>query len=372
MKKKIVGILVCMLLIATTIPVAISVNCNESENTVFLDGVDQDSGGARNGALQLSSTSSLAQSFKPSLPKLTRVYLYLRTGPEEESDVIVSIYDKLDKNNLGSTIINTTEITPDTWVWVEFDFEDIRVAPDTTYYIVVDSNDKDNKNVTYWGCNRDNPYSRGQAWKRKGPSDWEAMPDTDFLFKTYGDTSKSKGYLFNVPSVYHSFGSINEKMHDIGFRHSIDTQDNDENKKKPTGFWSEKHQIQIYIPNADVWDEANPGPGDGEWYFKILVFPKTLSFRKTRIYSIDDEGPGLHDFGCIADVDGIRFTPQIVLVIAKERNSPEPDDHLGAYYKIVRPPRGFYPSNDPYKVQEIWETSYFKTDIIILFAQETP
>lgn len=74
------------------------------------------------------------------------------------------------------------QIPHDNISWYSFDFPDITVVPETTYYIIVRSNDT---NYGYcMGYNGSNRYPRGNAWLCDD-GNWTAHYSEDCAFRTY-------------------------------------------------------------------------------------------------------------------------------------------------------------------------------------------
>ncbi|GAG87737.1 unnamed protein product [marine sediment metagenome] len=71
--------------------------------------------------------------------------------------------------------------------WIEFDFPDIQVTPEQTYYIVAMAENGADKYS--WGFNTlDNHYDRGSMfykWEGTGYI-WSEYESSDWCFKTYG------------------------------------------------------------------------------------------------------------------------------------------------------------------------------------------
>ena len=146
----------------------------------------------------------LAQSFRPTKEILSKVELLLYRFEHPTSDMIVSIRDSL----YGEDIVRISvpaENLPDVYGWVTFDFENITVHVDKTYYIVftLEYQPENPDEYIMWGFNGvkglirgflDDPYRKGSLlemnthilfglWHRHYPF-WRAQ--LDFCFKTYG------------------------------------------------------------------------------------------------------------------------------------------------------------------------------------------
>jgi hypothetical protein len=82
--------------------------------------------------------------------------------------------------------------------WITLDFNDIRVTPGETYYIVVDAERGFGDNVYEWRGTSNNPYQGGSGWFYDLLSDvWNVRSDMDFCFKTYGTKGLSKSKNVN-------------------------------------------------------------------------------------------------------------------------------------------------------------------------------
>lgn len=130
-----------------------------------------------------------AQSFVPTLAKLTRVKLLIGKRGEVEN-ITVSIRKYLYGPDL-TFVTKTPSQIPENAQWVEFDFDDINVFPDETYYIVFSTTGGDNReNYYYILCSNKDVYYYGDAligWKYGWFYYWNFWePPFDFCFKTYG------------------------------------------------------------------------------------------------------------------------------------------------------------------------------------------
>jgi len=130
----------------------------------------------------------MAQSFNPQYSVLTRVELMLvkRYNP---GDFTVSIRENLNSEDLATVHVSSTDI-PEDIAWKTFDFPDISVDCNTTYYIVCTSEDTEEFNMYFWYFGHNNPYPSGNAWIFDH-DEWEifeisSFPQLDFGFKTFG------------------------------------------------------------------------------------------------------------------------------------------------------------------------------------------
>ena len=216
MRKKILCLYVCMLLITTGFSFGILAEQNNnieisesrsigtevvscevfSDDTLdvtpssyLLDILDQQQLVDSNYAFAVSENGYYAQSFKPTLGWLTRVELKLyKIG--NPVGLRISIRSNLTGSDLTSKYLSGGLISTNK-TWVEFDFPAISVTPGGTYYIVWDPvGVPDSHNNSYWCVGANNPYANGSAWKFLGLL-WEIhnpaeTPDPDFCFKTFG------------------------------------------------------------------------------------------------------------------------------------------------------------------------------------------
>jgi hypothetical protein len=186
MKTKIIGILVCMLLIATAIPViGISENESKSISSTFtgininefepqdvppawLEGADQYQTDDCKSGMVITPLYRVAQEFKPTEEDLTAVALqFFNYNDSATSDIniIVSIRESLDGVDLTTKTINADDKNiRKKGKWVMFDFDDITVIPEETYYIVCYASDGVLYKSYCWLFDVDNKYDRGIAW----------------------------------------------------------------------------------------------------------------------------------------------------------------------------------------------------------------
>jgi len=195
MKKKIVIFCIAGLFFLTTISsvTALTINNNNTGNSNY-DQVDQTQTEFTH-EVGLLDGIYWAQSFKPSLSKLTKVDVLInRNSPDISSTVILRICESLDpyipravcqKNNLKIQVHPNNE-------WHEFDFDDIYVTPGETYYIVLYGLDNPPR-YYQWFYSINNPYPHGTVWHNAYPpinEGWfEFNTGSDFCFRTYGDNS---------------------------------------------------------------------------------------------------------------------------------------------------------------------------------------
>ena len=96
---------------------------------------------------------------------------------------------------IGTLIANQTVPTEEissSWMWLEFDFEDLEVTPGMKYCIVVPSapSGVTNSFGYEWAYAYGDLYENGSFWfTRDGGITWWDLPNTyEFTFRTYGYT----------------------------------------------------------------------------------------------------------------------------------------------------------------------------------------
>ncbi len=144
--------------------------------------IDQEQTLESGSGLNINYGQYVAQSFKPSVPRLSKVYLklFLYNGVPNY-DLEFSVREGLSSSNLvtvykvGSEVING---------WNEFEFPDLQVQVDQTYYLVCEGDGGQGNDPIYcWYIQDGNPYGRGLAWVYSYGS-WHSIGDIDCCFKT--------------------------------------------------------------------------------------------------------------------------------------------------------------------------------------------
>jgi len=148
----------------------------------------------QNGAVAIHQGILFAQSFKPSMTPLTKVEIKITKTLIITEPLIVSIRKNLTGTDITVLPLLGSQIPFNTF-WVEFDFDDIQVNIDQTYYLVVRSP----SSQSYWWCRQTNltgdPYKRGQLWQSADNGiHWVSLDDqnsfTDCAFRTYSYISQ--------------------------------------------------------------------------------------------------------------------------------------------------------------------------------------
>jgi len=200
MYKKLLGILIMTLLVATSLSAIgttmtddeISINNPGKTLPLQLWGKDQEQTHTDGAGFYILPSQWLAQGFKPAKEKLTVVQLYIfrHDNPPAGIEITVSIRDSLNGSDLTITSVDADKLKKYEWVW--FDFPDINVTPEKQYYIVCRSDGGVPPNVYCWFYGNNNTYDRGDAWSSFDEGlNWDKLgsgynyQDPDFCFKTY-------------------------------------------------------------------------------------------------------------------------------------------------------------------------------------------
>ncbi len=235
MKKKIVGIFVCTLLIATALPaVGMNINVRDSNDVTlvstdrnydvtpappfwWLIGADQKQTEHDGYGFRIRSPFYIcAQEFKPTKDKLTAVALQMFkfNDPPAGLEITVSIRETLNGTDLTSKSINADKIK--LLKWYLFDFEDISVTPETSYYIICSGGGGDINNAYAWLFGINNTYERGIAYSSDDEGvtwhdleDWGGWKEVDFCFITYWQKPRNRAvntpflnFLENHPNLF--------------------------------------------------------------------------------------------------------------------------------------------------------------------------
>ena len=143
-----------------------------------------------------------AQSFKPTTKTLTRIQLYINRIGDITSDFEINIKDSLTGPILTNLSVSYNEIPPANPEWIQFNFIDINVTVDQTYYIICKTNTGDQSNSYNWYEASDNPYETGiKYYSDDSGENWQQSSDYDFCFKTYGQKAE-----IDIPYIKGGFG----------------------------------------------------------------------------------------------------------------------------------------------------------------------
>lgn len=135
-----------------------------------------------------------AQSFKPTLTTLTRVSLCLGKGEAtpDNIEITVSIKKNLVETDLTHVTRSSTILAATKPEWIDFDFPDITITPENTYYIIIKTSTGSDKGTISWHYQYSDPYPRGSAWgSQDNGFEWFILEKyfwdfVDFTFRSYG------------------------------------------------------------------------------------------------------------------------------------------------------------------------------------------
>lgn len=138
-----------------------------------------------------------AQSFKPTLPVLTKVNLLVYKF-NISCVLILSIKDNLSGNDLVIMSKGSSEIFEKNNInWITFDFPDINVITNNTYYIVLKCYsgkpmDDGCPSFYSWVFGTNTNYINGKSWiiNKKISIKWSDFLSDDFCFETYGCSNR--------------------------------------------------------------------------------------------------------------------------------------------------------------------------------------
>lgn len=195
MKSKILPILVSMLLITTLVLITSAPSENIRIKTASSD---KYTGGFILDQMQTTSSyydiisisNSLAQAFQPTITPLAKVRLLISSEENIIDPLIISIRDDINGEDLTSISLPSNYIS-NTANWINFDFPDITINIEETYYIVAQTNSyleyhwflSYNQDVDYYeqGSGWFKNFTIGQNWINYD----QYGPYVDFCFKTY-------------------------------------------------------------------------------------------------------------------------------------------------------------------------------------------
>ena len=200
MKREIVLGFICVILIFTSLPSPLAGNRGYRPNELgILDGSELilDQKQEQNSYEDsLHNNILIAQSFTPSMSPLTTVEIKINKPRVIEMPIEVSIRKELNGTDITSLSIPAEQI-PYFIFWVEFDFQDIEVNPEETYYIVVSTSSPSEQSYRwlYEYDETNDPYNRGKLWKSYDSGDTWIPTETehdyiDATFRTYSYDSK--------------------------------------------------------------------------------------------------------------------------------------------------------------------------------------
>jgi hypothetical protein len=223
-----------------------------------------------NGILGTYGKGRIAQSFIPTLDKLTKIYIRLSREGNPDS-IIISIRNNLQNADIASVTILGEDISTEAQ-WLEIQFEDcIYLTPNNPGYIIFYPQGTTHNDQFYLSFQDNNPYKNGCVWQQI--SYWEKLEsegdyhDIDLSFKTYGlnyppDKPTINGPSTGAPGITYTYTiqSHDPENHDLYY--CIDWGDGTgENCMGPkdsgevvslTHVWTEEG---VFILEVTAWDD---------------------------------------------------------------------------------------------------------------------
>lgn len=191
----------------------------------------------------------LVQSFKPSMPILTKIeVLFEIKGPGSQGENLeLTIKENLDiaEEPIASSTISYAGLD-EKQLWVEFTFDPVNLTTEKTYYIFL--NQKGAGDCYWYGIYNNDYYERGYSFGyNMGLSKWENLsdeaifPNFDFCFKTYsyGDNSP--------PEIIELDGSLNGKAN-VLYDYFITSVDEDQDEIYLSVDWGDDTDVSWIGP----------------------------------------------------------------------------------------------------------------------------
>lgn len=216
MNKKIVGILIIVLFILSSVLTVFGkeININQDKEMItFLNALIVDQSQITTSFNQMAGIDPVefaAQEFKPSMTPLVKVDIYCKLlSPVYPISLKISIKEDLKGEDLTYLELPSNQI-PTSFDWVEFNFPDIAVIPEKTYYIVASTTSTMDGDILWkTTIGPTDYYERGKAWYSiDSGNTWQDHKESDNCFKTY---TYGENLPPNTPTINGvSKGKINE------------------------------------------------------------------------------------------------------------------------------------------------------------------
>ncbi len=191
--KKILTIILIILITNTSLILTIS--ADTTNNTNQNDKIDQEQN-QYNYAEFIYNQTQIAQSFTPTLPKITRIKLYISKQGDITSDLTMIIKDKITGPTITEISIPSENIPNAQPEWIEFNFTDI-ITESELYYFLCKTDSGDLNNYYQIFCTTTNSYTNGIAYLTDNNGEtWLQESNKDFTFKTYGS-----GPILNIEFI---------------------------------------------------------------------------------------------------------------------------------------------------------------------------
>ncbi len=188
MKRKIIGILICMLLIATATTTVASSKISKIQEKMMPSVIDQQQPNTPEIHWLLPSIPNWQQ-FRNRGRTIEKVALHIGCWYTGSEPITLEIKETLTGTPITQVTYNATDLPIDMQAWFTFDVPDAQLVPNKVYYMVLTF---DPSSEYAWSGSHNNPYPNGSS--SHPDSDW------DYAFKTIVDKSKSWGV--NIVVLY--------------------------------------------------------------------------------------------------------------------------------------------------------------------------
>jgi len=227
------------------------------------DYIDQEQALDHGGGLNVNYGQYVAQSFKPSVTRLSKVQLKLfKYNGEPTYDLEFSIREQLDGVELATVIKNPGEILNG---WNEFDFSDLEVEIDKTYYLVCQGDGGQGDDPIYcWYCIDNNPYDRGYTSTYSYGS-WHAAFSVDCCFRTY--------YTNSLPYIPTIEGQTNGEA-GVSYVYTSSTTDPDDDQLYYLFDWGDNQTSGLLGPydSGDSASSSHSWEEQGTYIVRVKAF----------------------------------------------------------------------------------------------------
>jgi len=163
--------------------------------------IDQECYGCDHGNFWVGETGYGIQSFKPSMPIITKISLYIEKELSPSDPLNVYLIDDTD-NILRSITLNPGDV-PSTISWVEWDINDLFVSTSRTYYIKLQSDTDVDSGIYYWKTSYDNCYQNGSfTYSCEIPGyDPSQFSNGDAFFRIYGRANLTAHFTYTYENL---------------------------------------------------------------------------------------------------------------------------------------------------------------------------
>lgn len=182
-RQTLVSVILLFMLLAT----AFSISGKSIEKPLANDELDIDQSYS-NSVDRFYENIIIGQSFRPSLPELTRVELFVSKRGDITSDFRLYIKEtRTSETILTQTSVSSNMIPTVDRAWIMFDFADIEVDTEKTYYIFCTTDSGTEESYYEWYQSNLNRYNDGLKYVSDDNGEtWLQEVNTDCSFRTYG------------------------------------------------------------------------------------------------------------------------------------------------------------------------------------------